>query len=665
MSKPFCTEGLPTVPGDSTKRPYLIGITGVQGAGKSAVGDALRDNGVFVIDTDHLTHELLNAPCEAYREILERFGADLVNEEGGPIDRKMLRERALNTAENKAELERIMLPRINQLLERKILEQPSDSIVAVQVPLLHEVRLKEHFDEVWCIVVDPEVHLERLMKRDNLTREEALAVLAKQLPQSEKLRLSDYSVDNSGGIDETKTAVTNLLAEADARRRGASTNPKAPSDEVELPPADDQGDGDETPAPADDEGSGDELPPGDDRGNGDQTPAPGGDGSGDGGTDNGGTDPDEEHHKDVLRQFGHLGTAEALERLGHLSGTRHKEATATMTLEVDTRDGTNDGDPNRSRKLTVGVTMSVENKPGKPADQSCPCGCGKTCRVTCACSTACGCSCTKPAPLPPPTPKPCPGDGNGGNGGDKGHNRNWLGLGALIALLAFLAFLAFLAWKQQSDTHNITIINKPPCCTTVVEPPKPPVEPPVVPVDPPTPPASPCKPGTIQTLTEVPGYGFRFVHNHVREKVTKWEEQYASDCAPALRGFDASGRILVYQVYDAKHWHQHQFVISYFPDGSIQVDRFEGRLNSFTGRTIYRYDHNGNVERAESFDSQQRRVYTVNIRRALSGEVTTLYVSEFDRATGIELKRTVVDGPDGCQSFLESNFYVYRWFLRK
>lgn len=648
MSKPFCTEGLPTVFGDSSKRPYLIGITGVQGAGKSAVGDALRDNGVFVIDTDHLTHELLNAPCEAYREVLERFGADLVTDEGGPIDRKMLRERALNTAENKAALERIMHPRINQLLERKILQQPSDSIVAVQVPLLHEVHLKEHFDEVWCIVVDPEVHLERLMKRDNLTSEQALAVLAKQLPQSEKLRLSDYSVDNSGGIEETKTNVARLLAEADARRRGASTTPPAPADEVELPPADD-------------------------RGSGGDAPAPGGD------TDNGGTDPDETHHKEVLRQFGHLGTEEALERLGHLSGTRHKEASAELTLEVDTRDGTNDSDPKRSRKLKVGVTMSVENMPGKPADPTCPCGCSKTCRVTCACSTGCGCSCKKPEPLPPPKPdpKPCPGNG-GGNGGDHGkcdhghghsHNRRgWLGLVALIGLLAFLGFLAFLAWKHQHDSHNITIINKPPCCTTVVEPPKPPVDPPCCkpPVEPPTPPVSPCKPGTIQTLTEVPGYAFRFVHNHVREKVTKWEEQYSADCAPALRGFDASGRILVYQVYDAKHWHQHQFVISYSPggSGSVQIDRFEGRLNSFTGRTIYSYDRDGNVVRAESFDSMQRRVYSVNLRRNLRGEVSTLNVFEFDRATGIELRRSVVDGPDSCQSFLESNFYVYRWFFR-
>jgi hypothetical protein len=348
-----------------------------------------------------------------------------------------------------------------------------------------------------------------------------------------------------------------------------------------------------------------------------------------------------------------------------------------MTLEVDTRDGTNDGDPNRSRKLQVDVRMSVENKPGKPADPNCPCGCGKTCRVTCACSTGCGCSCKKPEPLPPPKPdpKPCPGNG-GGNGCDHGkcdhghghsHNRrNWLGMAAFIALLAFLGFLAFLAWRHHhnGDTHNITIINKPPCCTTPVDPPKPP-EPPIPPVDPPTPPVSPCNPGTIQTLTEVPGYAFRFVHNHVRERVTKWEEAYSTDCAPSLRGYDASGRILVYQVYDAKHWHLHQYVVSYSPDGSIQIDRFEGRGNSFTGRTIYRYDSAGRVERAESFDSQQRRVYIANFRRNVQGEVNNLFVTEFDRATGTELRRSVIDGANSCQSFLESNFYVYQWFLRK
>lgn len=600
MSKPFCESGSAADTGSATKRPYLIALTGTRGCGKSALGDILERSGFPVIDTDDITHELLNGPCAAYTEVLARFGEDLAPAAGGPIDRSILAQRAFQSDATKAELEAIMFPRISERLDEKIAALAAEKIVFVQVPLLHEAGLKPYFDESWCLTAEESILISRIMKRDEVSEDQARHLLSLQLPQSEKARLSDYSLDNSGTLDELALKAAPLLRGALGRAEAKATRDRGTSTE------------------SDDEANA--------------------------------------RYRGVLKHLGELGLDAVLGKMGEVARTQHKEAQATVSMDVSSAEG--DSGADSSRELKVQVIASVRNKPGTPGSPTgCSCGCGTTCRVSCACAPDCGCGCKKPSP--PPPPPPCGDEDKKCKSG-----RQWL-WPAVIALIALLAFLAFLfAWTHQRQ--NIVIINQPPVCEGPCKPTEPPVIPPVDPgpFNPPAPPPVVEKPAT-ETMNEAPGYAFRFLHNAVRVRVAKWEVGCYEGCKGAtVIGYDTDGRRLVYQEYDADYWMTFQWVYTYFADGTVQVDRFEGRSNTFTGRSLYRYSQTGVLMRVEHQNGLRRLVLTATFVRNGSGTPVALNVEEFDPVSGQSLVKRVIEGPDSTITYLKLHFYEYGWVTR-
>jgi len=636
MSKPFCASK--GVPAAGSVRPYTVGITGSRGTGKSAVGDILqKQHGAEVVDTDHITHELLNGPCEAYNEVLARFGNDLVTEKDGPINRKLLGARAFETAEAKAALEAIMFPRINERLEEHLIVRQNAGVKVffVLVPLLHEAGMKDYFDEVWCVVANEDVRLNRLMLRDGLTAEEAKRLIALQMSQTAKANLSDHLIDNSWDIEKTaelvKGLVDELMKRVEQHLATATPQPASPAE---------SGDGTtgEPTAPAGD-GTGETAEPAGDETQGEPTgDQPEGESDGDQ-PEGGASDDANKRYRRHLRRAAEIGTDEVLDELGNIAETQDQEANAKLTLSVDRVDG---GKPTLQREFDVEVTMRARNKPGKPPEPDCK--------------------------KPSPTPGPGQGDCNGNK-----RDRLWLVVLGFFGLLAFL-FACVMLWmwhNHNPDIHNggnkqeVTIINNIPGCNpcTPVVPPK---DPPIVivepPVTPPTPPTAPCN-GAKQELGEVPGFAFRFVHNAVRVNVTKWEVTYRTDCTGAsVAGFDANNKLLVYQEYDTHHYMTFQYVMSYYPDGAIQVDRFEGRQNIYTGRSIYRTNQVGSVVRAEQFDAKKRLIYVVTFVRTGGGGTVSLNVEPFNPDTGAPTIKRTIEGPDAAAEFMRTQFYVFRWF---
>lgn len=198
------------------KTSLRIGITGGIACGKSSVSTVLAEKGVLVIDTDELTHRLLAAPNPTYEAVLARFGTHLVNEPGGPIDRKQLGQIVFSNADDKRDLETIMHPAIDAMMLQEMNQAMPGQVVAVQIPLLFECNLQEkgYFNEIWAIVVDPEIQLERLMKRNNLTQEEALKRINAQMSQAEKARLANRIIDNSDSLQHTRAIVMRRLRAA-------------------------------------------------------------------------------------------------------------------------------------------------------------------------------------------------------------------------------------------------------------------------------------------------------------------------------------------------------------------------------------------------------------------------------------------------------------------
>lgn len=180
-------------------------VTGGYACGKSTVLEELKRRGFPVIDADKVGHEFLLSPNPVYHRILARFGADLVDKPGGPINRAKLRERAFGNPETKKELESMVLPSISQRIQEYIctFAQHGHRRIFVEVPLLFESGLHRRYSRILCISARPEIQLRNAMARNNLTREEAEARINMQWPLKYKEHLSDYVIDNSGTKEET------------------------------------------------------------------------------------------------------------------------------------------------------------------------------------------------------------------------------------------------------------------------------------------------------------------------------------------------------------------------------------------------------------------------------------------------------------------------------
>jgi dephospho-CoA kinase len=207
--------------------PKILGITGTIASGKSLVGKILTEQGITVIDTDRLTHELLADDLNTKKAIVEQFGPqvlqapaqdDIENETPGahydlkqPIDRKKLGAIVFKDAVARHKLEQIVHPNVILNCRRKVAALQGQPLVAVLAPLLFETNLADEYDEIWTVFTSEEVLRQRLADRDKLTQAEIEGRLAAQLAQSEKCQRAHQVIDNSGTEAETARQVYVLL----------------------------------------------------------------------------------------------------------------------------------------------------------------------------------------------------------------------------------------------------------------------------------------------------------------------------------------------------------------------------------------------------------------------------------------------------------------------
>lgn len=193
-------------------RTKVMGITGTIGSGKSLVGKLLEEEGIPVIDTDHVVHRLLASDAQVHLALRARFGDEIFLPDGG-IDRKKLRF-IFKDEKAKKDLEAVLHPRVRAEVRRLVAEMHGKHRwVAVLVPLLFEANLEGDYDFIVTVIARDEVVRVRLKKRDNLTDEEVDVRLAAQFPQDEKARRSHRVLDNSDTVDDTRFQVKQLLGE--------------------------------------------------------------------------------------------------------------------------------------------------------------------------------------------------------------------------------------------------------------------------------------------------------------------------------------------------------------------------------------------------------------------------------------------------------------------
>lgn len=187
-----------------TKVSLVLGLTGSIASGKSTVSKMIADYKIPIIDADLISRQIVSPGKDAYQRIVESFG-DCILQKDKTINRKKLGSLIFSNENKRQILNEIMHPAIREemLKERNHYIEKGEKCVVLDIPLLFESNLTHFVDKIIVVCVDEKTQLNRLMKRDNSTMEEAKQRIKSQLPMIEKVQLADVVINNNGSTMET------------------------------------------------------------------------------------------------------------------------------------------------------------------------------------------------------------------------------------------------------------------------------------------------------------------------------------------------------------------------------------------------------------------------------------------------------------------------------
>lgn len=185
----------------------VIGLTGGIASGKSTASNILRELGAFIIDADKIAKKVVEIGKPALAKIKEYFGEEIILEDGN-LDRKKLGSIVFNN--------NTMLNKLNDITHPYIIEEIineinwykktyNHSVIILDAALLIEMNLIYLVDEVWLVSLPEKVQIDRLIKRENISKEEAIKRINAQMSLDDKKQYANRIIDNSRDIDYLKT----------------------------------------------------------------------------------------------------------------------------------------------------------------------------------------------------------------------------------------------------------------------------------------------------------------------------------------------------------------------------------------------------------------------------------------------------------------------------
>ena len=197
----------------------IIGITGGIASGKSTVTNFLRQKGFEVVDADALVHQLQKPGGRLYQILVEHFGEKVLLEDG-ELNRPLLASLIFSNSEerewSKETQGKIIRDELRALRDKF---SETEELFFMDIPLLFEQDYASWFDETWLVYVRRDTQLDRLMNRDQLSKESAETRLASQWPLEEKKKFATYILDNNGSRTRLLSQVVTLLEGGDAHAR--------------------------------------------------------------------------------------------------------------------------------------------------------------------------------------------------------------------------------------------------------------------------------------------------------------------------------------------------------------------------------------------------------------------------------------------------------------
>lgn len=189
----------------------VIVITGSIATGKSLVSSYLKDRGYKLLDADEIAHSLMQVGQVNYNNIVEYFGEDILDDNKN-INNKKLANIVFN--------DKNQLEMLNNLTHDNIFNKimndisiSTDKIIFVDIPLYIENITNNNLpvNEIWLVYTDEKTQLQRLMKRNNLSQEEAASRIKSQMSIEEKVKFADFIIDNRKSRKETIKQVNEKL----------------------------------------------------------------------------------------------------------------------------------------------------------------------------------------------------------------------------------------------------------------------------------------------------------------------------------------------------------------------------------------------------------------------------------------------------------------------
>ncbi len=191
----------------------IIGLTGGIASGKSTVSNILKGLGAHIIDADRIARDVVAPGSDALAEIVAFFGEGVISSDGS-LKRGELSRIVFNDPDALRTLNGITHPRIIEAIHTRIQkESMCEDILILDAALLIELKLGSLVDETWLICVQPETQIERLLRRENMSRADAEKIISVQLPLDEKMKVADVCIDNNGSMEDLQNRIKKLWNE--------------------------------------------------------------------------------------------------------------------------------------------------------------------------------------------------------------------------------------------------------------------------------------------------------------------------------------------------------------------------------------------------------------------------------------------------------------------
>jgi dephospho-CoA kinase len=190
-----------------------IGVTGEIGAGKTTLARLFEEWGAELVSGDRIGWELLEPGEPIHRELVERYGDEILRD-GGEIDREKLGKAVFSSSHQLKEFNTIVHPELLRRL-RKRMEAAGrrSTIVVVDAALIVEWQIEGEFDKLIVVIADEKERISRLRDSGRLSDEDVRNRSAAQLDRAEKVKRADWVVENSGTADELRAKAQKIWAE--------------------------------------------------------------------------------------------------------------------------------------------------------------------------------------------------------------------------------------------------------------------------------------------------------------------------------------------------------------------------------------------------------------------------------------------------------------------